>query len=454
METRNKKRYIASIFIGCAALILFYWILNETSRAEAIWNSFSKMVAPFVVGAAMAFIINVPMRSIERRLGFIKNGGLRRTVALLLTVVILCIVLSAVFALLIPQISKTFTDLVEDKFPLFLTWLQSTATTFLSDNPELLDWVQKNIFTVFENIDIGGWVQKILNTVTSSLTTIVNSAVVAITGLFGIVFNAVISIVFAIYCLYRKEILARQGRRLVYALLPEKVCDKLVDIFRLANVTFSNFLSGQCLEVVILGCMFAVCMSIFRMPLVALVSVLVAVTAFIPLVGAFVGCAFGALFILVDNLQNPMQAVWFVIMFLILQQIEGNLIYPRVVGTSIGLPGMWVLVAVAVGGELMGVSGMFLMIPLASVLYALLREFTNYRLTEKGIAPEKLQDQPIVLKSGFREKREREKRRKLLKELEAKLPHMHHSEQKTQVHSQAKNSEESLEEETEPSDHS
>ena len=433
MDANKKKWY--SIFIGVAGLILFYWILHETDRAEAIWASFSSVIAPFVVGAAIAFIINVPMRSIERRLTGIKNVSLRRVVALLITVILVCIVLSVVFALLIPQVTKTAKDLAEDKFPQFITWLQTTATTFLADNPEMLQWVQENIFTIFEKIDVAGWVQKILDTVSNSLTTIISSAFQAISGLFSIIFNAVISIVFAIYCLFRKEILARQGRRLLYALLPEKVSDKIVDIFRLSNKTFSNFLSGQCLEVCILGIMFAISMSIFRMPMVALVSVLVAVTAFIPLVGAFVGCGVGAFFILVDNLGDPMQAVWFVIMFLILQQIEGNLIYPRVVGTSIGLPGMWVLVAVTVGGELMGVFGMFLMIPLSSVLYALLREYTNYRLSKKEIPYEKLQDQPIELKSGFKEKRERKERAKLLqklKEMEAKLPHIHHAEKTVQ----------------------
>ena len=432
MEVNKKKWY--TIFIGVACLILFYWILHETSRAEAIWEAFSGVVAPFVVGAAIAFIINVPMRSIERKLKRIKNASFRRVVALFITVILVGIILSALFALLIPQVTKTVRDLAEDKFPQFLTWIQTTATDFLSDNPQMLQWVQENIFTIFEKIDVAGWVQKILDTVSNSLTTIIASAFQAISGLFSILFNAVISIVFAVYCLFRKEILARQGRRLLYAFLPEKVSDKIIDILRLSNKTFSNFLSGQCLEMCILGLLFAVSMTIFRMPLVALVSVLVAVTAFIPLVGAFVGCGFGALFILVDNLENPMQAVWFVIMFLILQQIENNLIYPRVVGTSIGLPGMWVLVAVAVGGDLMGVSGMFLMIPLASVLYALLRELTNSRLAHKDIDPETLKDHPIELKSGFREKREQRKKARTLaqlkKEMEAKLPHLHPVEKK------------------------
>ena len=155
---------------------------------------------------------------------------------------------------------------------------------------------------------------------------------------------------------------------------------------RLANSTFSNFLSGQFVEVIILGSLFAVCMAIFGMPYIPLVSVLIAITAFIPIVGAFIGCFFGAFFILVED---PMMAVWFVVMFLVLQQIENNLIYPRVVGSSVGLPSMWVLVAVAVGGEMMGVVGMFLMIPMASVFYALLREFATHRLELKGISAEK-----------------------------------------------------------------
>jgi len=177
---------------------------------------------------------------------------------------------------------------------------------------------------------------------------------------------------------------------------------------RLTNSTFSNFLSGQCLEVCILGCLFAVSMAIFRMPYIPLVSVLVAVTAFIPVVGAFVGCIFGAFFILVDN---PIQAVGFVVMFLVLQQIENNLIYPRVVGTSIGLPGMWVLLAVAIGGEMMGVAGMFLMIPLASVVYSLLREITNKRLDNNNIDENKLEPQPPELRSHLKVKTEKIKRK-------------------------------------------
>ena len=193
----------------------------------------------------------------------------------------------------------------------------------------------------------------------------------------AVAMDLIIGVVFAIYCLFQKETLARQGRKLLYAFLPEKTADYTVRVMRLSNSTFSNFLAGQFLEVIILGVMFAIAMSIFGMPYVPLVSVLIAVTAFIPIVGTWAGCILGAFLIFV---ADPMLAVWFVIMFIILQQVENNLIYPKVVGTSIGLSGMWVLVAVGIGGQLMGVAGMFLMIPIVSVLYTLLQEHTNHRL--------------------------------------------------------------------------
>ena len=214
--------------------------------------------------------------------------------------------------------------------------------------------------------------------------------------------NLFIAIVFSIYCLFQKETLARQGRKILYAFIKESRADYMIHVLRLTNSTFSNFLSGQCIEVCILGAMIAIAMAILRMPYIPLVSVLVAVTAFIPIVGAWAGCILGAFFMLVND---PMQAVWFAVMFLVVQQIEGNLIYPKVVGTSIGLSGMWVLVAVAVGGELFGVVGMLLMIPFASVIQTIAREIVGSRLAKRPIDAEKLTPQPPELSSKLKEKR-------------------------------------------------
>ena len=398
----NKKAF-RNLFLGVGACIVLYWMLHEEERVSAIWKTITGILAPFVLGAGLAFILNVPMRSFEGMFSWVKNLSLRRVIALLLTLIAFALVLALVFWLLIPQVAATVQSLIPQMVDFFQN-AQTWVFDFLENNPQLWELVQNN--SNFQNFDWGKLIEKAMSVVSSSLTTIANGAFSAIGSIFGAVVNTVIGIVFAVYCLFRKEILARQGRRLLYALLPEKISDEAVRIFRLTNSTFSNFLSGQCIEVLILGCMFAVSMAIFRMPYIPLVSVLVAVTAFIPVVGAFVGCIFGAFFILVDN---PLQAVWFIVMFLVLQQIEGNLIYPKVVGDSIGLPGMWVLVAVTVGGELFGVAGMFLMIPLVSVVYTLLREYTNARLKAKGIPEEKLLDHPPELEKKFGKKRKKEK---------------------------------------------
>ena len=397
------KKTLRLIFGGAAGCILLYWLLHDTERMAAFLGNVGMVLSPFVVGAVLAFILNVPMRGIENLFRKMTNHHGRRALAIILTMIAVILVLTGVVCLLVPQLIETIETLVAT-LPGFFNRSKAFVQEFLNDNPDLMTWVNEN--TDFQRIDWSGLIEKGVSWISASLDTIVNGAFSTVITLGNGVFNAVISLVFALYCLARKEILARQGRRILYSILPEKFSDETVRILRMANSTFSNFISGQCLEALILGSMFAVGMSIFRMPYMPLVSVVIAVTALVPIVGAFAGCALGAFFILVND---PVLAFWFVIMFLVLQQIEGNLIYPRVVGTSVGLPGMWVLVAVAIGGDLMGVGGMLLMIPLASVLYALAREFTNKRLAKLQIDPQKLSNQPPELKSGFREKREKRK---------------------------------------------
>ena len=395
------KKAIRTIFFGVAGCILLYWILHETERVTAAYRVIANVLSPFAIGAVLAFILNVPMRSIERILGGIKHPTFRRVIALLLTVLLVGLVFTVVFSLLIPQVVTT-AETVAARLPVFFGNVESKILVFLEENPEVQEWVIAN--TDFENLDLVSLAQNLFSMLGDSVETIMQGAVSAIGSIFDIVFDLFISIVFSVYCLFQKETLARQGRKLLYSLAQERFADSVVRVMRLTNSTFSNFLSGQCLEVCILGSMFAISMAIFRMPYIPLVSVLVAVTAFIPVVGAFIGCIVGALLILVDN---PLQAVTFVGMFLVLQQIENNLIYPRVVGTSIGLPGMWVLFAVAVGGEFMGVAGMFLMIPLSSVLYTLLRERTNKRLDTLNIDDDKLKEQPPELRSRLKFNKEK-----------------------------------------------
>lgn len=397
MEFNKKKlRYI---FLGAGACILLYWMLHETERVSAICNSIYTVLAPFLAGAVLAFVLNVPMRAVEKLLHGIDHPGLRRGTAILVTMLAVMLVLAGVVCLLVPQITQTAETLIAE-LPDFFRRLKALAVDFLADHPELKELLVS--YTDFESINWSEWIQKVIEWLSGSLTSLLDGAFGAIISLSTGIFNAIVSVVFALYCLSRKEILARQALRITYSILPEKAADETVRVLRMTNATFSKFISGQCLEAVILGCLFAVSMTIFRMPFVPLVSVVIAVTALVPIVGAFVGCVLGAFFILV---QDPMLAVWFVVLFLVLQQIENNMIYPRVVGTSIGLPGMWVLVAVAVGGDLMGVGGMLIMIPLASVLYALLKEFTNKRLAQLGIPEEKLRDRPQEQRRSRRKKR-------------------------------------------------
>lgn len=392
------KKTLRNIFFGVAGCILLYWILHETERFRSVFAFLKGVLSPFILGAGIAFIINVPMRSIENRFVRIKRDGLRRTVALVITLLVVVLVIALVFVLLIPQVTETAT-IFAASLPPFFGKVQEGVVAFLNEHPQVLKWMGEN--TTLESLNIPALIEKFLTMAGNSVSTIVGGAFSAISDIAVALMNAVIGIIFAIYCLFNKETLSRQGRKLLYAYLPETWADNIIRVFRLTNMTFSNFLSGQCLEVCILGCMFAVSMAIFRMPYIPLVSVLVAVTAFIPVVGAFVGCIFGAFFILVND---PLQAVGFVILFLVVQQIEGNVIYPRVVGDSVGLPGMWVLLAVAVGGELMGVAGMFLMIPLASVIYTLLREITNMRLQRRKVEKEKLIPEPIAHQSHLKSK--------------------------------------------------
>ena len=399
----NKKAF-RSLIGGVVLCIFVYWLLHETERVTAFLGGIVSLLSPFVIGAALAFILNVPMRSIERfLLQGVQKLSIRRAIAILLTIVIILLVIAVVVVLLVPQVDATVQSLVGE-LPAFFERTEIAVGEFLENNPEAMEWLNAN--TDLENFDWMSIVQKVATIAGNSVTVILNSAISVFGSIVSAIVTAIIAIVFAIYSLSRKEVLARQGRRLLYSFLPERISDEIIRIMRLTNSTFSNFISGQCLEACILGCMFAIAMAIFGMPYIPLVSVLVAVTALVPLVGAFVGCIFGALFILVDS---PLLALWFVVLFLVLQQIEGNLIYPKVVGTSIGLPGMWVLLAVTIGADTMGVGGMLVMIPLASVLYALLREFTDFRLKQLKIDPEKVKDQPPLLKSNFKEKRKQAK---------------------------------------------
>lgn len=379
------KKTIRNIFLGVLTCIVVYWVLHEPEKLGATLNVVKDVLFPFALGGSIAFIINVPMRAIENRLIKIKNEKFRRILALVLTFVCVLLVLTLISVLLVPQLissAKSFIPKLEN--------LPSAINNLINRYPRLLGWLKD----IVDKLNVAEFIEELITSFSSRLSSIVSGTFTVISTITDSVVDVVIAIVFSVYCLCQKETLSRQGRKLLYAFAPEKISDNVVRILRLTNATFSNFLSGQCVEVCILGCMFAIAMAIFKMPYIPLISVLVAVTAFIPVVGAWAGCVIGTLLILIEN---PIQALWFVVLFIFIQQIENNIIYPRVVGTSIGLSGMWVLVAVGVGGELMGAAGMFLMIPVVSVMYTLVQEVVQKRLAKRPVDPEKLKAQPPEL---------------------------------------------------------
>ena len=209
-----------------------------------------------------------------------------------------------------------------------------------------------------------------------------NSTIGIVSTIFSTTLNLIIGFIFAIYVLLQKEKLGKQGTKILFAIMPTKIAENILGVLKLSYKVFTSFVTGQCLEACILGVIFFVVLSIFRMPYALLIGVLIAFTALIPIVGAFIGCFISAFLIL---MVSPIKALVFIILFLVIQQIEGNLIYPNVVGNSVGLPSIWVLVAVTLGGNLFGVAGMLLFIPLSSVCYTLFKEWVNKMLSKKNI---------------------------------------------------------------------
>lgn len=371
--SRGKIRQIRHLMVLAALLVLAIIYSQEVLRGAAFLVG---IVSPFLVGGVMAFVLNIPMRAFEEKVlgrwqG--KNAGkVKRPLCLTLSIVSLAVVLALVVGTVVPQVVSTASE-IGRKIPAFTEEVMEGVDRLAKDYPELTRQIDQLELT---EINWDSMLDSVIDFLKNGAGDVLNSTVSVASGIISGIVNTVIAFIFALYVLAQKEKLAEQGRRILSAYLPDKVGAKTLEIFSLLHKNFSSFITGQCLEAVILGTMFVVAMSLFGMPYALMVGVLIAFTALIPIVGGFIGCAVGAFMILIDN---PLQALWFVILFLVLQQIEGNLIYPKVVGNSVGLPAIWVLVAVSVGGSLFGISGMLFFIPLTSSGYALLRESVNDR---------------------------------------------------------------------------
>lgn len=369
-----------TLIIVVIGILLFCGIQNYTVIFKLL-EFIIHLVFPFILGGAIAFILNVPMRAIERHLfpNQKKLDSFRRLFAYLLTLILVIGILGLALFVIIPQVSSTI-KLIIIQIPIAFSSFQEWLYKITADLPNVqtyLDDLQLNWSSISSHA---------INLIKTAGSTVFSSSISIVSGIIGGVTTFFIAFVFSIYLIFQKEKLSSQIKQTLYAFLPEEKADRTVYIGRLSNRIFSSFLSGQCIEAVILGTMFFITLSIFRLPYALLIGVVIAITALIPIFGAFIGCAIGAFLIV---MVNPIQALWFIVIFLVLQQIEGNLIYPHVVGGSIGLPSLWVLVAVTVGGSLMGIAGILLFIPLCSVCYALFRELVKKRLEKKKIASKK-----------------------------------------------------------------
>lgn len=284
-------------------------------------------------------------------------------------------ILALVLFGLIPQLADTFANLGRS-MQAFIPQVQEWADHWFHNNKEIMSFVNNLEFDWNKIMDAG--MQFLRNGAGSVLESTINTA----KNIIGALATFFIAFVFAMYILLQKEKLGRQAKKVLYAFVRKGRAEATLEVLALTYKTFSNFLTGQCVEAIILGAMFVIAMTIFRLPYALLTGIVIAFTALIPIFGAFIGCAVGVFLIF---MVSPKQAVLFIIIFLLLQQIEGNLIYPHVVGGSVGLPSIWVLAAVTIGGNLMGIVGMLIFIPTVSVFYTIFREYVYLRLKKQNI---------------------------------------------------------------------
>lgn len=379
LNKKNMKRIALLIAFG----LLLYWGLNHPGQAGRMLSTVFSIFLPFLLGGCLAFLLNVILRPVERgwRHAWGKKYGPRqkraqRPVCLLVSTLLLVGVVFAIFFIVVPALKDSVVNFVS-LLPSRLVHLEhwwNDLVGFLEAHSIQLPEFSLNSTELQNNITsfLSKYGEDFLNT-TIGITS----------SIFSLVVNLVLALAFSLYLLAQKETLTGQAKKVVRALFSEKWAHWITDVARMTNRTFSNFVTGQLTEAVILGTLCFLGMLIFRLPYAGVISVLVGFTALIPIFGAFIGVGIGAFLIL---LVSPIKALWFILFFVILQQLEGNLIYPRVVGKSVGLPGIWVLAAVTVGGNAFGLAGMLLAVPLCSVLYTLARQGINARLARKGLS--------------------------------------------------------------------
>lgn len=371
---KDKTRKDIIIIISYIALVIF--ALVNFSKILAFLGKVISIFSPFLLGIILAFVLNVLNNFIEKKIfGKIKPSKIwnkiKRPLCITLSLILVFLTIFFVMNLLIPQL-KNSASLFTDTLPAYKEDIIGILNKFDVD--------ESTVNKVGEYLDNFGKV--ITDYIKGNSKDVITVTTEVATSVINIISKGIITLVFAIYMIAQKETLSRQINKVMRAYLKPKTINKINTIGTLANKTFSNFVTGQCLEALIFGSLVFVGMLIFRFPYASTIGVLLGFTALIPIFGAFIGTAIGFILIM---MVSPVKAILFVVFIIVLQQIEGNLIYPRVVGKSIGLPGMWVLLSVTVGGSIGGILGMLIATPLCSLLYALFTKMVNDRLKSNKI---------------------------------------------------------------------
>ena len=363
-----KKKYIAYIVV---ATIIVYATVRYFGTAERYILRVTNTLMPFVAGAMMAYIINILMDAYEDLLlKKFHNKKIIRTVSIVLSIFTFVLVIGLLLGLIIPQLVKIMFSIMYTDPGDIKKIIESISKNNIVD--KIADIMNVDI----NNIDISGYVTKLIHSVMSSVGNILIGVISGISGFFNTVISVFMAVVFAIYILVDKERIAVQGDKLLRAFLPSKR-DNVIDVLNIFNKSFRNYFISQVKEAIILGVLLYIVMLIARLPYASSISILVGVTALIPVIGAYAGLFIGALMIITKSFSSM---IIFIIVHTLVQQFENNIIYPRVVGSSVGLPGMWVIVAVALGGSLFGIFGVFVAVPVAASLYFILKRETLKRL--------------------------------------------------------------------------
>ena len=371
---KDKTRKDIIIIISYIALVIF--ALVNFSKIIAFLGKVISIFSPFLLGIILAFVLNVLNNFIEKKIfGKIKPSKIwnkiKRPLCITLSLILVFLTIFFVMNLLIPQL-KNSASLFTDTLPAYKEDIIGILNKFDVD--------ESTVNKVGEYLDNFGKV--ITDYIKGNSKDVITVTTEVATSVVNIISKGIITLVFAIYMIAQKETLSRQINKVMKAYLKPKTINKINTVGTLANKTFSNFVTGQCLEALIFGSLVFVGMLIFRFPYASTIGVLLGFTTLIPIFGAFIGTAIGFILIM---MVSPVKAILFVVFIIVLQQIEGNLIYPRVVGKSIGLPGMWVLLSVTVGGSIGGILGMLIATPLCSLLYALFTRMINDRLKSNKI---------------------------------------------------------------------